>query len=80
MARRPKPKTITDVVSFGEDMSLVSKLLIRNHDNLYTGGEHYRLLNDLHIRLSEVTLAISGEHELPWVAWSRGGNWPSSGR
>jgi hypothetical protein len=61
-------------------MSLISQLLIRNHDNLYTGGEHYRLLNDLHSRLSEVTLTVSGETELPWVAWSRGGKWPSPKR
>jgi hypothetical protein len=70
---RNKPKTITDLQSLGEDMSEISKISSNTTAAVHTGGEHYRLLRNLHLRLSEATLKISGQHELPWVAWSRGG-------
>ncbi len=73
---RRKPKMITDIAAFGGDMTTVSKVLLHYQMGLYTGADHYRLLRDLHIQLCDVTLRISGQRELPWVAHLLGQPWP----
>jgi hypothetical protein len=73
---RRKPKAITDIATFGDDMTTIAKLLIDYQAGLYTGGDHFRMLQDLHIQLCDVTMKISQQSELPWVARSRGWTWP----
>ena len=68
---RKKPKAFTDLEAFGDDMSAIFKTLNHYQMDLYTGGEHYLALVDLHIQLCKTTLAITGESELPWVARAR---------
>ncbi len=74
--RHKKPRTIGDIDAFGADMSAIHKLISRHTGQLHTGGDHYRALADLHERLCEMTLAVTGESELPWVAQQRGFRWP----
>ena len=76
-ARHRKPCTVSNVARFGTDMSVIHELINRHAIKLYTGGEHYRALADLHELLCTVTLTVSGEPELPWVAALRGLPWPA---
>jgi hypothetical protein len=76
-SRHKKSRTVASVEHFGGDMSAVHKLIIKHANGLHTDGEHYRALADLHEKLCEVTLAVSGEAELPWVAHMRGHPWPT---
>ena len=69
---RKKPKTVANIEAFGDDMSAIFKTLNRYQMDLYTGGEHYLALVDLHIQLCKTTLTIIGEAEPPWVARARG--------
>ena len=71
-ARHRKPRTVSNVAQFGADMSAIHELINRHAMQLYTGGEHYCALADLHELLCTVTLTVSGEPELPWVAAMRG--------
>ncbi len=45
---RKKPKTVANIEAFGDDMSAIFKTLNRYQMDLYTGGEHYLALVDLH--------------------------------
>ena len=69
---RKKPNTVANIEAFGNDMSAIFKTLNRYQTDLYTGGEHYLALVDLHIQLCKTTLTITGESELTWVARARG--------
>ena len=69
--RRNKPRAVTNIEAFRDDMCTIFKTVNRYQANLYTGGEHYLSLLDLHLQLCNTTLAVTGESELPWVVRSR---------
>jgi len=53
-------------------MRAIIKIIDGHSRSLHVGSERYRLLLELHLKLCEVTLAVTSERELLWVAERRG--------
>lgn len=76
-SRHKKSQRIIRIDSFGDQMTLAARAVLKAQDGLSPSCEHYQLLSTISDKIKEVTLQISGESELPWVAQMRGQLWPT---
>jgi hypothetical protein len=64
-SHRRRPKEITDIDRFIEQMTAMHGTVNEYNRNLRTDGEHYRAMRDLHAAIVETVRRVTGK-EVPW--------------